>query len=84
MKGQNKLIIKAFLENELETSFRTEEIDWECDFIEAGYLDSLALYKLLVFIEVNLKIKLPIADLVANMPRSFSEIFERIIEGQSA
>jgi acyl carrier protein len=78
MNEEFKLLITNFLNEKSKNKISSEEIEWAGNFIEKGYLDSLDVYNLLLYLEENLSVELELSDLIADFPSSFASLYQAI------
>lgn len=81
MNSYYKDAIIEFMSEKLGSSVSEDEIEWDENFIEIGYLDSLDIYRLLMFLEEQLKTDLDISELIADFPASFKSLYCKIYFG---
>ena len=78
-----KDILTAFIQGELVSSHDLKSIDENESLLESGIIDSLAIMKLLAFIEEEFMVKISDGDL---MPENFNTIASivRLVEKQNS
>lgn len=81
MNSYYKDAIIEFMSEKLGSSVSEDEIEWDENFIEIGYLDSLDIYRLLMFLEKQLKTDLDISELIEDFPASFKSLYSKIYFG---
>ena len=81
MNSYYKDAIIKFMSEKLGAPVSENEIEWDENFIEVGYLDSLDIYRLLMFLEKQLKTDLDISALIEDFPVSFKSLYSKIYFG---
>lgn len=79
MREKFEEAIIRFLNNRLDQSVNEDDIDWTGNMFDSGYLDSLGIYQLLLYLEQEFSISLPLSDLLENFPSSLNELFIRLL-----
>ena len=80
MNETYKQTICSFLSEKYDRQIEELDVDWDADIFNSGYLDSLDIYKLLLELEENLGVELPLSRLIGDFPRTF-EALSGVIAG---
>ena len=56
----------------------TAQIDWDKPIADAGYLDSLGTIELLMHVEQNLDVELPLSEMLEDFPTTLNNLLEVI------
>ena len=79
-KEQFKKLICKFLSEKLNKKIEISDIKWSENYIESGYLDSLDIYSLLLYLEDGMSIELPLENIIGDFPTSFHELYNRCLQ----
>jgi acyl carrier protein len=76
--------VEKFITEELLLGNRTQTIDLDQDLIGTGFLDSLAVMQLILFIEERFKVKVADGEVLPDNFRTIERIIEFVESKQSA
>lgn len=80
MREKFEEAIIRFLNDRFDQSIKEGDIDWNSNMFDSGHLDSLGIYHLLLHLEQELLISLPLSDLVDNFPSSLNDLYSKLLK----
>ena len=83
MKDDFRDAIVFFLNLRNSTSLRASDIAWTSKLLEDGYLDSLGVYDLFIFLEQKFRIEVPLDRLVLDFPSTLEDLYFAVISHDS-